>query len=611
MFDQSVATAPACQCEPSRSGDRLLVDATECPADGDLASNQACRQPIIEALAAGPVDGIRIRTGGVDRVCSSETVTLLHAAARFATRVSGRDARLAELAREQPIAAAREARGRAGLIGDVVRETGLATFADRDGAASEVIDYRRVPSIAASQLDTVPPSDASLRDARIIGSGATARIFDRPDGPAVYQLEPLEYTLDDAALAALAKAKDRLVATDSGSPSDHRSAVEQVADETHPIDTLTTVLQKHTAGYGVLEDLFSDEAVSEVFVNAPATETQLFVRLEGETLRTNVTLTERGTDRLAAGLRAESGRAFSRAAPTIDTSLSGVGGADSIRVAGTREPASDGYAFALRVEGTDRWRLQRLVENGTVSSEAAGLLSVAMARGGAMLVAGPRGAGKTTMTSALLWELPPATRLLAIEDTPELPIRALQNAGRDVLRLEAAADANAAIDPATALRTALRFGNGALAVGEVRGEEAAVLYEAMRVGAASDTVIGTIHGEGYDGVKERVVADLGVPESSFAVTDLLVTLAPTADGKRVMSIEEVTDDGSAVLFEYDGSTLQPTPRLERGNSHLVASLSTPGETYADAMSAIETRAEGFERSSLQQSGDGAEARADV
>ncbi|MFW6003999.1 MAG: ATPase, T2SS/T4P/T4SS family [Halodesulfurarchaeum sp.] len=587
------------------------MDASDCPADGRLAKSDACRRTVVEAFEAATVSRLRVHDGGVDRVYRDATVAALKSTAEFATRIAERDERLASLAREDPVAAAAEASGRAGLVGDVAETTGFATIGSAAADAASLFEPTRIPAISASHLDTRPPEDAVLRVSRVTDSGATVRIYDRPDGRSIYQLEPLEYTLDDGALETLAAASGKLISTAADSPTDHREAVSRVAGPECPVDTLAQILRKHTAGYGVFEDLFGDDHVSEVFVNAPATENSLFVRLPGEELATNVRLTARGTERLAAGLRTESGRAFSRASPTIDASLSGVGQVESIRVAGVREPASDGYAFALRAEGTDRWRLSRLVGNDTLSAHAAGLLSTGMARGAALLVAGPRGAGKTTMTAALLWELDPDTRLLAIEDTPELPLRALQNAGRDAQRLEAASDAGSAIDPPTALRTALRFGNGALAIGEVRGEEAAVLYEAMRVGAASDTVIGTIHGEGYDGVKERVVADLGVPESSFAVTDLLVTLAPTADGKRVISIEEVTDAGSASLFEYDGTRLEPTPRLARGNSRFVASISRPGETYADAMRAIESRAADLEPSTLHRDRGIGEVTADA
>ncbi|SIQ91265.1 Type II/IV secretion system protein [Haladaptatus litoreus] len=99
----------------------------------------------------------------------------------------------------------------------------------------------------------------------------------------------------------------------------------------------------------------------------------------------------------------------------------------------------------------------------------------------AHLVSGTRGAGKTTCLGALLWELPTKTRTVVIEDTRELPVESLQRDGRDVQSLLTTANGDEpGVQPAEALKTALRLGEGALVVGEVRGNEASVLYEAMR-----------------------------------------------------------------------------------------------------------------------------------
>jgi flagellar protein FlaI len=193
-------------------------------------------------------------------------------------------------------------------------------------------------------------------------------------------------------------------------------------------------------------------------------------------------------------------------------------------------------------------------------------------------------------------------------------VEALQSQGRDVQALRSSLDGTGT-SPTEALRTALRLGSGALVVGEIRGEEAGTLYEAMRVGANDGAVLGTIHGDGGAAVRERVVADLGVPESSFAATDLLVTLeaADSADGtqRRVRAIEEVertggggTDaggegdpDGDAAsvefvsLYERDGDGLGSTDRIERGNSRLVAALTRPEESYAGLRGELSARTE--------------------
>jgi len=161
-------------------------------------------------------------------------------------------------------------------------------------------------------------------------------------------------------------------------------------------------------------------------------------------------------------------------------------------------------------------------------------------------------------------------------------------AGRDTQRLRVGDGAEPS--PSEAVRTALRLGGGgAIVVGEVRGEEAAALYEAMRVGAAGEAVLGTIHGEDPAAVRERVVTDLGVSPSSFAATDLIVVL----DDHRVETIAEVVGhDGEASfepLFERTGSGLVSTGRIDRGESRLVESLAETDESYASVRDAVDRR----------------------
>jgi type IV secretory pathway ATPase VirB11/archaellum biosynthesis ATPase len=370
-----------------------------------------------------------------------------------------------------------------------------------------------------------------------------------------------------------------------------------VADADDPVVDLTRALRRHTRGLGVLEHLLADPAVSDVFATAPVADTPLRVTAGDDRLPTNVRLTETGAAALASRFRRTSGRSFSRADPTLDAVVDPPSTDGRIRVAGVTGPASDGLGFAFRSHGGEDWTLPALVANGTLTAAAAGVLSVAVERGAAGLVAGPRGAGKTTLLSALLWELPPRTRTVVVEDTPELPVESLQDAGRDVQALRVDTGDGPEVGPAEALRTALRLGKGALVVGEVRGEEASVLYEAMRVGAAESAVLGTIHGGDGAAVRERVVSDLGVPESSFAATDFVVTCA-AGDSRHVAAVAETrgTDAGVtfARLFARDGDGLAPTGTVDRGNSRLVERLAAPGESYADVRDVVDARAASVE-----------------
>jgi len=627
---------PDCACTPRFEENRLLLDAGDCPGGGDLGAEPACRRTAIDALADREAESVVTRTDSLERAYEAESAALLVAAGRFAERVAFYDGTLAERAETDPLAAARAAIGRAGPVGDVAAETGLAECAHRvdefarhaeesahyaDEHAHHSDEYAHAlrpfvgPPIAKARVAADPPPDATLAETRDLATGATVRIYADERALRTYHLEPVEHGFDAAALDALAEAYGLLAegaVTQSDAAASERApgrAVRRVADADEPVEAITAALAKHTRGYGVLADFFADPAVSDVFATAPVGRNPLRVTVEGERMRTNVRLTEEGARALASRFRRESGRAFSRAAPTLDATANfdataevGAGASDpsapdrgTVRVAGVTDPVSDGPGFAFRAHDATPWTLPALVANDTLPADAAALLSLSAERAAAGLVAGPRGAGKTTLLGALCWELPASTRTVVIEDTPELPVAALQRGGRDVQPLRTETDDGPGLEPPDALRTALRLGEGALVVGEVRGEEAAVLYEAMRVGANGDAVLGTIHGDGGASVRERVVSDLGVPASSFATTDLVVSLeavsTPGGKRRRVKSIEEVGGGGDRFdgLYAIDSDRLAPTGRIDRGNSALVAALADPDESYADVRDALAER----------------------
>lgn len=623
-------TDDGCGCRPTFEDDRLVVDADACDGDGRLAHEPGCRATVVDALADRDAACVLTRANGVERAYEDGAAGLLLAAGRFVEAAAVHDATLAARARTDPIRAGYDAAGRAGPVARVAAETGLADGARRAAGYDDALRPFVGPTLAHSRVADRPPSDARLRERRDVQgpTEAVARVYDLPDRELpLFHVEPAEARLDAAATATLAAAYERLATGGvSGGDRAPRRAVAAVIDDSHdgnaaqedsgaagsgaagsgadgsdgvPIETLVGVLRKHTRGFGVLADLFADPGCSDVFVTAPAGDRPLRVVVDDEAMTTNVRLTARGAETLASRFRRSSGRAFSRATPTLDA-LADAGGR-RVRVAGVTDPVSDGVAFAFRAHDRDAWTLPALVANGTLPADAAALLSVAVERGAACLFAGARGAGKTTLLGACCFELPAATRTVVIEDTPELPVEALLGADRDVQRLVVDRTGDAALAPTEALRTALRLGEGALVVGEVRGEEAATLFEAMRVGANDGAVLGTVHGEGAYTVRERIVDDLGVAPGAMGATDLVVTLGSTPDGRRVTAIEEVSTDcvdggdggrrtvAFAGLYDLTATGLEPTGRVARGDSRFVARLARPQETYADVRERLDSR----------------------
>ncbi len=602
-----------CQCRVAFEDERCCLDATDCEQNGILERSAPCRQTVIGALEDRDVEEVLVRRGGLEFRYSGDGVRLLSAAGRFVELLGDRDERLAEAAATDPLSVSRTLETRVGPIGDIGVESGL-TGVEHDGRGyTELFSPTVGLPIAYYFVDRSIGDSARLRNVRSLETGSDVRIYTRADHVPLYAVDIVDISLSSEQRQLVIDGYEAIaegIVEGERAPS---RAIEYAASE--PVDPLLTkVLAKHTSGYGILEDLFADPRVTDVYATSPVSRNPIRVVVDGESMTTNIHLTEAGARALASRVRRTSGRAFSRASPTVDATAALENGS-GVRIAGVTDPVAEGIAFAFREQADDTFTLPGLVANGTMSAEVAAFLSVAIERNAAALIAGTRGSGKTTLLGTLLYEVTPDTRTVLIEDTPELPVRPLQSVGRDVQALRTGSGDGPEISAAEALRTALRLGDGALVVGEIRGEEARVLYEAMRVGANANAVLGTIHGDGADDVYERVVSDLNVEPSSFAVTDLVVTVqayrTPEGRKRRVARIEEVLGSGDNVwfepLFSLDGEHAASTGRIDRGESRIVDKLTGPTETYADVRTHLKRRREAL----AQLAADGRTSPAEV
>ncbi|MFW6434967.1 MAG: type II secretion protein, partial [Halovenus sp.] len=115
-----------CGCAPTFDDETLTVDASDCPHDGRLEASPACRKTVISALTQRDVDAVHTETAGLVRAYEDDAAALLVAAGRFVEEVRFRDERVAARALEDPLAACREATGRADAVADIAATTGLA-----------------------------------------------------------------------------------------------------------------------------------------------------------------------------------------------------------------------------------------------------------------------------------------------------------------------------------------------------------------------------------------------------------------------------------------------------------------------------------------------------
>jgi type IV secretory pathway ATPase VirB11/archaellum biosynthesis ATPase len=279
------------------------------------------------------------------------------------------------------------------------------------------------------------------------------------------------------------------------------------------------------------------------------------------------------------------------------------------RVAAIVNPFSIfGIGFSVRKHRPKPWTLPLFITRKALNPIFAGFISWIIAHGRSMLIAGPRGSGKTALLGACLLEILPKYRMITIEDTQELAIESYKDLGYDIVPLKvrsALLESGMELPFEIGLRTSLRMGDSCLILGEIRSAEAKVLYEAMRVGAMSNVVAGTIHADNPYGVYDRVVNDLGVTKGSFKVTDLIIIVNQIKDPtglkrvRRVVSVTEVLKDWEDKpkfqdLLVYDPQTdqLQPTEALLKGKSvllNIVLEHTQGYKNYNDVLKDIKLR----------------------
>jgi type IV secretory pathway ATPase VirB11/archaellum biosynthesis ATPase len=340
-----------------------------------------------------------------------------------------------------------------------------------------------------------------------------------------------------------------------------------------------------------------DKQVLEININPPGYKTPIRIVHEkyGECV-TNIYPSQSFIDYFITRLKMKSGRPLNKISPELDTEIN-IGGVNG-RVAVIADPFSIfGSGFSLRKHREKPWTFELFCKNQTINSLFAAFMGLIIAQGRSYIFAGPRGSGKTSLMTASLLEIPTNDRIITIEDTQEIPINTFKKLGYDLLSLKvrsALMDEGMEIDFEKGLRTTLRLGDSCLILGEIRGKEAKVLYEAMRVGAMSNVVTGTIHADTAYGVYDRVVNDLGVTKGSFKVTDLIiiVNLIKDASGsrkvRRIMEVVEVLKDWEEepkfqTLFRYNPNTdqLEPTDILLNEKAHIITDLIKNTKTYTD------------------------------
>ncbi|UBI09053.1 TadA family conjugal transfer-associated ATPase [Corynebacterium coyleae] len=299
------------------------------------------------------------------------------------------------------------------------------------------------------------------------------------------------------------------------------------------LDVMRT-LRDDTTGTGPLEALLADDTVTDICVNGPnCVYVDSGAGLERSAVRFE---SEAAVRRLASRLAASCGRRLDDAQPFCDGHITRDDGT-LLRFHAVLAPtAQAGTCISLRVLHTASATLDDLVARGALGGEVAEVLRGVVAKRKAFVVAGGTGSGKTTLLSALLAEVDPAERIVAIEDTLELTpdhphVVNLTTRGAN-------SEGAGEITIADLVRQSLRMRPDRVVVGEIRGAEVVDLLAALNTG--HDGGAGTLHANSIAEVPARFEAlaalggldRAGLHAQLAAAIDVVIVVKRHPDGTR-------------------------------------------------------------------------------
>jgi pilus assembly protein CpaF len=305
-------------------------------------------------------------------------------------------------------------------------------------------------------------------------------------------------------------------------------------------------------GLGPLESLLRDPRVSDILVNNKGL---VYVERGGILQKTDVVFRDdRHVMQIIDRIVSKVGRRVDESSPMVDARLP-----DGSRVNAIIPPlALDGPALSIRRFGTGPLSADMLVELKTASAEMLRVLSAAVRARISILISGGTGAGKTTFLNMLSQYIPPSERLVTIEDAAEL-----QLAQENVVRLETRppnVEGQGAIRQRQLLINSLRMRPDRIIVGEVRGDEAFDMLQAMNTGHEGSMT--TIHANTPRDALSRLesmvaMGSTNLPERTVrqqiasAIT-IVIQLARLSDGTRkVMNVSEITGMDENVISMHE------------------------------------------------------------
>ncbi|MGA2131178.1 MAG: CpaF family protein [Bryobacteraceae bacterium] len=391
-------------------------------------------------------------------------------------------------------------------------------------------------------------------------SGWVARLFQNESSAPEYQ--QLKFTLHSQLLDRLNLEALSSIPGERARLEIRTALVRLVDQQKTPLsraekDRVVEEVLDEVFGLGPLEPLLQDPTISDILVTTPHL---VYVEQAGKLHRTPVQFKDNAhLLRIIEKVVAQVGRRVDESTPLVDARLP-----DGSRVNAAIPPvAVDGPLLSIRRFGRHALRPEDLVRGQTLTESMRQLLEYCVKARLNILISGGTGSGKTTLLNVLSGYIPEDERIVTIEDAAELRLQQTH-----VARMETRPpniEGTGAIRIRELVINALRMRPDRIIVGEVRGEEALDMLQAMNTG--HDGSLTTVHANSPRDAVGRLEVMVGMSNANMGVrsirqqvasaVDLFVQVSRFSDGtRRVTHVTEVTGmEGELVtlqdLFVFD------------------------------------------------------------
>src|SRR3982074_395093 len=320
-------------------------------------------------------------------------------------------------------------------------------------------------------------------------------------------------------------------------------------------------------GLGPLEPLLKDHSVSDILVNRYD---RVYIERAGKLELTGLSFKDSShLMQIIERIVSRVGRRVDESSPMVDARLP-----DGSRVNAIIPPlAIDGPCLSIRRFGREPITARNMIENYSITEAMLELLS-AMVKGRLnILISGGTGAGKTTLLNVLSGYIPNSDRVVTIEDAAELQLKQ-----EHVVRLETRPpniEGKGAVRQRQLVINSLRMRPDRIVEGEVRGEEAFDMLQAMNTGHEGSLT--TVHANSPRDALARIenmvsMANLNIPERAVrhqiaAALHAVVQIARLSDGTRkVITVSEITGmDGDLIaiqdIFEFERQSVDESGKV--------------------------------------------------